>query len=332
MKKIFFIISAITMLFGTANASSAQIKISTPNVNIDINEEQLNEIISEVADALCECNITINGKSINEYDNDDTPNRIKGSGKIISKTIPAISYDAIKASRGARVVVEEREDENIIIRADDNLMPYVVVRKEGKSLRVTIDDNVKTATNITLEVYLPKNTEINELTATSAATINVRPTIQSRSLSLDATSAAKINFAKAEVEFFDADAASSAKVSGTLKSNDCYLEASSASEIDLTLLAVLCSADASSAAKISLSGETAKFEADASSAAKISATKLTVRTEAECDASSAAKISVNAIKRLDAEASSGAVVTYVPADDLVKSIKQSSGGRVKTEY
>ena len=281
------------------------------------------------------CVTNISAITLN-VDNDiyvnNTPNRIKGSGNIISKDIPAIAYDAIKASRGARVVVEEREDNNIIIKADDNIMPYVVVRKEGNSLRVTIDDTVKTTTNITLEVYLPKNTQINELTASSAATINVRPTIQGRSLSIDAASAAKINFSKAEVEFFDADAASSAKISGTLKCNDCYLEASSASDIDLTLLAVLCSADASSAAKIDLNGETAKFEADASSAAKISASKLTVRTEAECEASSAAKISVNAIKKLDAEASSGAVVSYIPVDDLVKKIKQSSGGRVKTEY
>lgn len=281
------------------------------------------------------CVTNISAITLN-VDNDiyvnNTPNRIKGSGNIITKDIPAIAYDAIKASRGARVVVEEREDNNIIIKADDNIMPYVVVRKEGNSLRVTIDDNVKTTTNITLEVYLPKNTQINELTASSAATINVRPTIQGRSLSIDAASAAKINFSKAEVEFFDADAASSAKISGTLKCNDCYLEASSASDIDLTLLAVLCSADASSAAKIDLNGETAKFEADASSAAKIDASKLTVRTEAECEASSAAKISVNAIKKLDAEASSGAVVSYIPVDDLVKKIKQSSGGRVKTEY
>lgn len=281
------------------------------------------------------CVTNISAITLN-VDNDiyvnNTPNRIKGSGNIITKDIPAIAYDAIKASRGARVVVEEREDNNIIIRADDNIMPYVVVRKEGNSLRVTIDDNVKTTTNITLEVYLPKNTQINELTASSAATINVRPTIQGRSLSIDAASAAKINFSKAEVEFFDADAASSAKISGTLKCNDCYLEASSASDIDLTLLAVLCSADASSAAKIDLNGEAAKFEGDAASAAKIDASKLTVRTEAECEASSAAKISVNAIKKLDAEASSGAVVSYIPVDDLVKKIKQSSGGRVKTEY
>ena len=290
-------------------------------------------IFALIAVLFCVTNVSAITLNVdNEIYVNNTPNRIKGSGNIISKNIPAIAYDAIKASRGARVVVEEREDNNIIIRADDNIMPYVVVRKEGNSLRVTIDDNVKTTTNITLEVYLPKNTQINELTASSAATINVRPTIQGRSLSIDAASAAKINFSKAEVEFFDADAASSAKISGTLKCNDCYLEASSASDIDLTLLAVLCSADASSAAKIDLNGEAAKFEGDAASAAKIDASKLTVRTEAECEASSAAKISVNAIKKLDAEASSGAVVSYIPVDDLVKKIKQSSGGRVKTEY
>ena len=290
-------------------------------------------IFALIAVLFCVTNVSAITLNVdNEIYVNNTPNRIKGSGNIISKNIPAIAYDAIKASRGARVVVEEREDNNIIIKADDNIMPYVVVRKEGNSLRVTIDDNVKTTTNITLEVYLPKNTQINELTASSAATINVRPTIQGRSLSIDAASAAKINFSKAEVEFFDADAASSAKISGTLKCNDCYLEASSASDIDLTLLAVLCSADASSAAKIDLNGEAAKFEGDAASAAKIDASKLTVRTEAECEASSAAKISVNAIKKLDAEASSGAVVSYIPVDDLVKKIKQSSGGRVKTEY
>lgn len=293
-------------------------------------------ILALIAALLCATNISA-ATSNNDRNNnnavfvDDTPNRIKGSGNIITKEIPAIAYDAIKASRGLRVVVEEREDNNIVIKADDNVMPYVVVRKEGSSLRVTIDDNINSLSNITAEVYLPKNSEINELKAAGSATINVKPTIQGRSLSIDAASAAKINFSKAEVEFFEADAASSSKITGTLKSNDCYLKASSASDIDLTLLAVLCSADAASAASITLNGEAAKFEADASSAAKILASNFIVRTEAECDASSAAKITVNAIKKLDADASSGSSIIYAPVDDLVKNIKQSSGGRVKTE-
>jgi hypothetical protein len=161
---------------------------------------------------------------------------------------------------------------------------------------------------------------------------NINTTIESRTLSVDASSAAKVNFAKADVDFFDADASSAAKISGTVKSNDCYVDASSAAEINFTILTVQCDSNASSAAKITLNGETASFEGDASSAAKIIAKGLSVRTMADASASSGAKISVNALKKLEAKASSGGVVTYVHNNYLEKHISQSSGGRVKLEF
>ena len=299
---------------------------SNGNIDINLNDEDINNLLADVSDALHDCEIDIT------Y-NDDNPKRIKGSGNIISKTIPAIaSYDAIKASRGVRVVMEEREDDNITIKADDNVMPYVVVRKEGNSLIIGIDKNINSLSNINVEVFLPKNSNLNELKAASGATININTTIESRTLSIDAASAAKVNFAKADVDFFDADASSAAKISGTVKSNDCYVDASSAAEINFTILTVQCDSNASSAAKITLNGETASFEGDASSAAKIIAKGLSVRTMADASASSGAKISVNALKKLEAKASSGGVVTYVPNNDLIKNTSQSSGGRVKTEF
>ena len=114
-----------------------------------------------------------------------------------------------------------------------------------------------------------------------------------------------------------------------MKSDDCYVDASSAANINLTILAVQCKSNASSAANIKLSGEVATFEGEASSAAKIEAKGVTARTNAIADASSGAKVTVNAEKRLDAKASSGGVVMYVHNNDLMKSTKQSSGGRVK---
>ena len=261
-------------------------------------------------------------------------NRLTASGNIISKTIPAIaSYDAIKASRGIHVVMTEEEGDNITIQADDNVMPYVVVRKSGESLIITIDENIKSISNVNIKVLLPKHTALNELKVASGASISIKPTIKGRSLSVDASSAGEVNIAMAEVDFFDADAAASAKISGTVKSNDCYADASSAAKIKLTLLAVQCKSNASSAAKIELYGDTATFEGDASSAASINAKGLNVLSFAEVDASSAAKITVNAIKKLDAEASSGATITYVPNNDLLeKRISQSSGGRVKSQF
>ena len=97
-------------------------------------------------------------------------------------------------------------------------------------------------------------------------------------------------------------------------------------------MTVQCDSNASSAAKITLNGETASFEGDASSAAKIIAKGLSVLAMADASASSGAKISVNALKKLEAKASSGGVVTYVHNNDLIKEISQSSGGRVKSEF
>ena len=343
----------------TKLGDSDVVTYSNGNINIEINEKEIENWAAEVekwADEVEQMavefeknigqlavefedtfsDIEINGKRLNSNDWENMqnrPNRITGSGNIISKTIPAIeSYDAIKASRGIHVVMNESEGEKIVINADDNIMPYVVVRKEGNSLRIGIDENIKSINNVKVQVVLPKNQNINELQVASAASIKINPTIKGRSLSLDAASAGNINIAKADVDFFDADASSAAKISGTVKSNDCYVDASSAADIDLTILAVQCDSNASSAAKITLNGETASFEGDASSAAKIIAKGLSVLAMADASASSGAKISINALKKLDAKASSGGTVAYVHNNDLEKHISQSSGGRVKSEF
>ena len=336
----------------TKLGNSDAVTYSNGNINIEINEKEIEKWADEVEQLAADLekdigqlavefedtfsDIEINGKRLNsnDWENLQNPqNRITGSGNIISKTIPAIdSYDAIKASRGIHVVMNESEGEKIVINADDNIMPYVVVRKEGNSLRIGIDENIKSINNVNVQVVLPKNQNINELQVASAASIKINPTIKGRSLSLDAASAGNINIAKADVDFFDADASSAAKISGTVKSNDCYVDASSAADIDLTILAVQCDSNASSAAKITLNGETASFEGNASSAAKIIAKGLSVRTVADASASSGAKISINALKKLEAKASSGGTVAYVHNNYLEKHISQSSGGRVKLEF
>lgn len=337
----------------TKLGNSDAVTYSNGNINIEINEKEIEKWADEVEQLATEfeknigqmavefedtfSDIEINGKRLNSNDWENLQNhqnRITGSGNIISKTIPAIeSYDAIKASRGIHVVMNESEGEKIVINADDNVMPYVVVRKEGNSLHIGIDENIKSINNVKVQVVLPKNQNINELQVASAASIKINPTIKGRSLSLDAASAGNINIAKADVDFFDADASSAAKISGTVKSNDCYVDASSAADIDLTILAVQCDSNASSAAKITLNGETASFEGDASSAAKIIAKGLSVRAMADASASSGAKISINALKKLEAKASSGGVVAYVHNNNLLeKNISQSSGGRVKSEF
>ncbi len=287
--------------------------------------DEVEEWADEVENNLGNCEIVVKEQN--------RQNRITGSGNIITKDISAIaSYDAIKVSRGIHAVMNDEESDKITIHADDNVMPYVIVRKSGESLIITIDENIKSISNVNIKVLLPKHTALNELKVASGASISIKPTIKGRSLSVDASSAGEVNIAKAEVEFFDADASSAASISGTVKSDDCYADASSAADIDLNVLAVQCKSNASSGAKIELEGEVATFEGNASSAAKIIAKELAARNLADASASSGAKISVNPTKKLRARASSAGTVTYVPTDDLLKDINQSSGGRVKAQF
>ena len=312
---------------------------SNGKINIEINEKDIENWAAEVENWAVEVEKWADevennlGNCVIVVNEQNRQNRLTGSGNITSKTITSItSYDAIKASRGIHVVMNEQEGDKITVHADDNIMPYVVVRKSGESLVISIDENIKSINNANIKVLLPKNTALNELKVASGASISIKPTIKGRSLSIDASSAGEVNFAKAEVDFFDADASSGAKISGTVKSDDCYADASSAADIDLNVLAVKCKSNASSGAKIELEGETATFEGDASSAAKIIAKELAARNFADASASSGAKISVNATKNLKAKASSAGTVTYVPADHLSKEISQSSGGRVKAQF
>ena len=160
----------------TKLGNSDAVTYSNGNINIEINEKEIEKWADEIEQLAADLeknigqlavefedtfsDIEINGKRLNsnDWENLQNPqNRITGSGNIITKSIPAIdSYDAIKASRGIHVVMNESEGEKIVINADDNIMPYVVVRKEGNSLHIGIDENIKSINNLKVQVVLPK--------------------------------------------------------------------------------------------------------------------------------------------------------------------------------
>ena len=63
---------------------------------------------------------------------------IKGSGKIVTKTVPAPDFDGIEASRAVKVVISDKVSD-IRIEADDNLIDLVVVRAVKGKLEATHD-------------------------------------------------------------------------------------------------------------------------------------------------------------------------------------------------
>ena len=232
-------------------------------------------------------------------------NGVKGSGKIVTKTIPAPDFVAIDASRAVKVIVSDKVS-NIRIDADDNLIDLVVVRADKGELEVSLDQKIQNIQNANITVTVPANGKIRSLDASSASTITSNVALRADKFEIDASSAAKIN----------------ATVDATL----CKIEASSASKVLVTVKTTTCSAEASSAAKIELKGTTESFKADLSSASKLNGSELSA-VNASIDTSSAASASIHCTGKLAANASSGSSIRYT--GDCQTALSKSSGGSVR---
>ena len=209
---------------------------------------------------------------------------IKGSGHIVTKTLPAPDFDAIDASRAVKVVVSAGASD-IRIEADDNLIDLVVAETRGKTLEVTLDKKASNIQNADITVTIPANGgKIRSLKASSASKITSDATLRADRFTIEASSAAKI---KAAVEAVS-----------------CTIETSSASKVEASIEAESCSLDASSASKIILEGSAGTFRADMSSASKLNAEKFSA-VNATIDTSSAAKADIDCSGKLTASASSG---------------------------
>ena len=206
---------------------------------------------------------------------------IKGSGKIVAKTVPAPDFDGIEASRAVKVVISDKVSD-IRIEADDNLIDLVVVRAVKGKLEATLDQKVNNIQNGNVTITVPANGKIRSLDASSASKIIGETTLKAGKFSIEASSAAKI---KAAVEAVS-----------------CTIETSSASKVEASIEAESCSLDASSASKIILEGSAGTFRADMSSASKLNAEKFSA-VNATIDTSSAASASIDCSGKLTASAS-----------------------------
>lgn len=255
--------------------------------------------------------------------------RITGSGNIITRSVNIADFSRIETSRAVHLVVEKRSGREAIIEADDNIMPYVIVKVDGGCLNVGIDDDIKSLNNVTVKVTVPSDGNISAISASSASRVTVETEIKSPKLMLDASSAANINITKSDVGTCSIDASSAANVEGAIKADNCVIDMSSASDVNVALLAVKCDVTATSAASATLSGEAGDIEITVSSAAKVDAMDLNARN-ADVSASSGGSIKITCMKSIDASASSGGSVKYAAKGDLDPELRHtSSGGSVK---
>lgn len=257
---------------------------------------------------------------------DAAPARVKGSGNYVDKEVTVAPFENIKASRGIRVTVIEGAQGKVQIKADDNIIEWVTAKVYDKTLQLGIDSEIRTLSNVRVEITVPSHGRLEELTVTSAAVIDCQVLLKNEEVELSASSAGQIA-TRLMAETCEIACSSAGKVKAEVKSKECEIEASSSGKVEATLAVQLCDVDGSSAANIDLEGAAIYCEVELSSAADLEASKLAVK-EYDISCSSGADADILCLETLKAQASSGGAIRYSGSCKNITR-KTSSGGSIR---
>lgn len=256
----------------------------------------------------------------------DTPKqskRIKGSGKLITRTMPVSAFNAVQASRSLNVNLVAGGDK-IVIEADDNLAEYVIVSVDNNTLHARIDPRIQQIQHPHITITVPTDGKLKLLKASGSANIIAEVPITGANVLLDASSSGDIT-AAVNAEKCRITASSSADVKVGVKAAECSVKASSSADVAAILMVGSCEVKCSSSADINLSGEAELCTAECSSSADYVAKKFMVKRY-DIRVSSSADAEICCTEHLVAHASSSGSVDYTGNCTVEHSV--SSSGRV----
>ena len=196
---------------------------------------------------------------------------ITGSGNVVTQDEDITGFDQIDVSNSFSVDVKQGESFLVKIRADDNLVEYLHIVKEGSTLRVGLD-----------------------------------PT---RSyMILDATMEAEISMP--ELVGLELSGSSDADISGFESSNSIAFNLSGNSRLQGEIRCGDSSFDVSGNSTVLLSGSTGGLSVDASGNSEVDLVDFP-GNDGMVEASGSSTVSVNLVGRLDADASGSSDIFYM---------------------
>lgn len=168
-----------------------------------------------------------------------------GSGNVKTETRQISGeFDHVKSERGLDVVIIQSDEVSVVVEADDNLLPKIETRLEGKTLVITSEYN--SYTNVSSKKITVKMPKISGLDAESGSNLKSEGNLRSEKTDLSTSSGATMNV-NIEAEKLTVEASSGSNMEVTGKALDLQTDSSSGSVIKAgDLLANNITSDASS--------------------------------------------------------------------------------------
>ncbi|MBQ0080576.1 MAG: DUF2807 domain-containing protein [Alistipes sp.] len=237
-----------------------------------------------------------------------------------------MEFKKIDVSRCVCVIVEERKEGNIIIRAEHAVMPHVELEVRDSTLYATISNSYKIQNRSPkVEILVPYNGKINEIECRGAASVILKPIIKQELFKVDCSGASNVEFSSESVTT-NVGCRGASSVIGNATSQKYNVACSGASSVKSIIKCTQMSCECIGASKLYIEGSVQKAELECSGASKANIEKLQCEnlkanvtrgsqayiTAANCDVtcSGASKAKANCSTRLDVEVSGASNVTY----------------------
>jgi hypothetical protein len=196
----------------------------------------------------------------------DLGDGITGSGNVIKekRTVNG-TFTKIEVNRGLEVIVEQANDTEIEVEADDNIIKHITTNIENGVLVITTDESFNSSDSQIVRVKMPT---ITSLESTSGSNIRSNNTLKGTNLKIDSNSGSEIELVL-EYDDVKTESTSGSSINLAGKALKLKTSSSSGSEIDAdNLIANDIISDASSGSTTSVQ-PLVSLKASASSGASI---------------------------------------------------------------
>ncbi|MFC2051209.1 head GIN domain-containing protein [Chloroflexota bacterium] len=159
-----------------------------------------------------------------------------GLGNIVTEEKEFADFADVSVEGTFEVKIDQSDSFSTTISADSNLFDYIMVAKEGKTLRIYLNPR-HTFTDFTLPVRTLKAVitmpALHGLNLSGASKGTVTGFKSTHDLSIDVSGASSVNIKDMEAGDAVFEVSGASKISGTMNSKDAEFEVSGASTVEL---------------------------------------------------------------------------------------------------
>ncbi len=153
---------------------------------------------------------------------------IKGNGHVVEENRAVKDFDEIKVSRGMNVFISQGDEEQLMVKADENIVDAITTKVEDGVLKVSTSERIRSATSKKVFVTV---VDVEKIGAFAGCNVYSETVISSDKLDLECTAGSNM---KLEIEAGELKASTSAGSNikaGDLTTQKCKAKGSSGANV-----------------------------------------------------------------------------------------------------